>query len=395
MFDRDDSNRGKSREDNLSAAGGRRLIVFLGGVYVVLAVGLPFMPVIGDVPLRIDIAIALLAGVPGSILLYTGYRLPQTGIRPELSPAIARWCGNGIGVVLVVITLVSFARGTAGPVQNTVILTALGSVAGLAVGVHDARAKTRELELQETVEQLQTSNERLERFAYAASHDLQEPLRMVSSYLQLLDSRYHDQLDADAQEFLGFAVDGADRMRAMVNTLLDYSRVASRNKPLEPTDAGVVLQEVREDLRLRIDAEDATITADELPIVTADAEQLAQVFRNILSNALTYSGERAPRVHISAERTGDMWRFSVADEGIGIDPEYHDRIFEVFEKLHGGEEVPAKRAGGIGLALCERIIERHGGEIWVDSEPGEGATFSFTLLADSTHSERAERSANP
>lgn len=383
----DKNNRDKPQSEHfLSAAGGRRLIVFLGGLYVVLAVGLPFIPIIEDVPLEIDLVIAILAGGPGIVLLYGGYQLPRTEIRSELFPVIAKWCLGGIGVILAILVLTTLARGSTSLVQNTVILTALGSVAGFAAGIHDARAKTREVELQETVEQLRTSNERLEQFAYATSHDLQEPLRMVSSYLQLLETRYQDDLDEDAQEFIDFAVNGADRMRAMSDSLLDYSRVTIRGESLEPTDAEAVLKDVRDDLRLRIEETDATITADELPTVTADADQLAKVFQNLLSNALIYSGDEAPQIHVSAERTGDMWRFSVADEGIGIDPEFHERIFEVFEKLHAGDEALERRAGGIGLALCERIIERHGGEIWVNSEPSEGATFSFTLPADGEHS---------
>ena len=380
MFNTDSSNpREPQPEHFLSAAGGRRIIMFLGGMYVVLAVGLPFIPVIEDMPRRIDLIITILSGGPGIVLLYGGYRLPWTEIRPELFPAIARWCFGGIGVILAILILTALARGLTSPVQNIVILTALGSVAGFAAGIHDARATTRELEWQETVDQLRTSNERLEQFAYAASHDLQEPLRMVSSYLQLLEHRYANDLDEDAEEFIDFAVNGADRMRAMIDSLLDYSRVTTHGEPLEPTASETVLEDVCDDLRLRIEKTDAVITTDDLPTVTADADQLAQVFRNLLSNALTYSGDRPPQVHVSAKHTGDMWRFSVADDGIGIDPEFHERIFEVFEKLHAGEEAPESRAGGIGLALCERIIERHGGEIWVESEPGDGATFYFTL----------------
>jgi light-regulated signal transduction histidine kinase (bacteriophytochrome) len=227
--------------------------------------------------------------------------------------------------------------------------------------------------------ELEESNERLEQFAYAASHDLQEPLRMVSSYLQLLENRYRDELDEEAEEFIDFAVNGADRMRAMIESLLKYSRVTTGGKPLEPTDAETVLEDVLDDLQLRIEETDATITADELPTVTADADQLAQLFQNLLSNALTYSGDEPPQVHVSAERTDDVWRFSVTDEGIGIDPEHHDRIFDVFERLHTDEEEAGAGVGGIGLALCERIAQRHGGEIWVESRPNEGTSFYFTI----------------
>jgi PAS domain S-box-containing protein len=244
--------------------------------------------------------------------------------------------------------------------------------------------KRLEAELNDTIErleaanqQLEASNERLEQFAYAVSHDLQEPLRMVSSYLQLLERRYADELDEDAEEFIEYAAGGADRMRSMVESLLEYSRVTTGGDPPEPTDVGAVLRDVRDDLQLRIEETDATITADELPTVTVDPDQLAQVFRNLVENALRHGGDDPPRIHVGVERTDDVWQFSVRDEGVGIDPEYHDRIFRVFEQ--GQSPVEAQGTSGIGLALCERIVERHGGDIWVDSEPGEGATFTFTL----------------
>ncbi|WP_254763956.1 ATP-binding protein [Natrinema marinum] len=233
-------------------------------------------------------------------------------------------------------------------------------------------------QLEALVADLEQSNERLEQFAYAASHDLQEPLRMVSSYLQLIERRYGDALDADGEEFLGYAVDGAERMREMIDALLEYSRVETRGDELEPVDLGSVLADVREDLRVKIEESDAEITAADLPRVEGDASQLRQVLQNLLSNALEYSGDEPPRIHVSADRDGDHWTVSVADDGIGIEPRDQAQIFNVFQRLHSREE----HAGtGIGLALCERIVERHGGEIWVDSEPGEGATFSFTLPA--------------
>jgi PAS domain S-box-containing protein len=228
---------------------------------------------------------------------------------------------------------------------------------------------------------LEESNERLEQFAYAASHDLQEPLRMVTSYLQLIENRYGDALDEDGEEFLAYAVDGAERMREMIDGLLEYSRVETRGDPFEPTDLNAILEDVRENLQIRIEESDAEITSEDLPDVSGDGNQLRQVFQNLLSNALTYSGDEPPRVHVGAERQGDEWVISVRDDGIGIDPDNHDRVFTVFDRLHSREEYDGT---GIGLALCQRIIERHGGEIWVDSEPGEGSTFSFTLPAAGT-----------
>ena len=233
-------------------------------------------------------------------------------------------------------------------------------------------------ERKEIQRELKESNERLEQFAYAASHDLQEPLRMVTSYLELIEDRYDDALDEDGQEFLEFAVDGADRMREMIEGLLEYSRVDTDGDSIEPIDLTVVLDDVLDDLQLQIEERNATITTGSLPTVAGDASQLRQLFQNLLSNAIEYSGDGSPRVHISAERDDTDWTVSVRDEGIGIEPDDSDRVFEVFQRLHTREE---SSGTGIGLALCRRIVERHGGDIWVDSESGEGTTFSFTLPA--------------
>jgi PAS domain S-box-containing protein len=224
--------------------------------------------------------------------------------------------------------------------------------------------------------QLEESNERLEQFAYAVSHDLREPLRMVTSYLQLLDRRYGDALGDDGEEFLEFAVDGAERMGEMIESLLEYSRVDTQGESFEPVDLDAILDEVRDDLQLRIDETDAEVSADNLPTVAGDASQLRQVFQNLVDNAIAYSGDESPRIAIDAERTDSRWRIVVSDHGIGIDPDDQDRVFEVFQRLHTSHEHPGT---GIGLALCQRIVERHGGEIRVESEPGEGSTFSFAL----------------
>ncbi|WP_049914506.1 PAS domain-containing sensor histidine kinase [Haloterrigena salina] len=246
------------------------------------------------------------------------------------------------------------------------------SESGVSIYFHDIS------ERKEYQRKLEKSNERLEQFAYAASHDLQEPLRMVSSYLQLLESRYADRLDDDGEEFIEFAVDGADRMRQMIDGLLAYSRVDTQGEPFEPVDLDTVVDAVCEDLQMKIEETAAEIAVDSLPRVRGDESQLQQVFQNLLSNALEYSGDEPPRVEIAAERARSTWRISVADNGIGIDPDDQERVFEVFERLHSREEYDGT---GIGLALCQRIIERHEGTIWVDSEPGEGTTFSFTLPA--------------
>ncbi|GAB3035508.1 PAS domain S-box protein [Natronobiforma cellulositropha] len=230
----------------------------------------------------------------------------------------------------------------------------------------------------EYIDDLQASNERLEQFAYAASHDLQEPLRMVSSYLQLIEGRYIHELDEDAEEFLTYAIDGAERMREMIDGLLKYSRVESRGDPFERVDLDAVLEDVLDDLRLSIEGRDTEIIREPLPTVEGDRSQLRQVFQNVLDNAIEYSGDDPPRITVSAERAGEEWVISVSDEGIGIDPADADRVFDVFQRLHTHDEYAGT---GIGLALCRRIVERHGGEIWVESESSGGATFSFTLSA--------------
>ncbi len=191
-------------------------------------------------------------------------------------------------------------------------------------------------------------------------HDLQEPLRMVSSYLRLIEDRYGDELDEDGEEFIEYAVDGADRMREMIDGLLAFSRVESAGRPFEPVDLDDVLTDVRQDLWFQIEESDAEITAESLPRVQGDGNQLRQVFQNLLSNAIEYADDEPPTVHVSAKRDGDEWILSVSDDGIGIDPADTDRIFGVFERLHSVDE---RSGSGIGLALCERIVERHGGDI--------------------------------
>jgi PAS domain S-box-containing protein len=226
--------------------------------------------------------------------------------------------------------------------------------------------------------ELRRSNEELERFAYVVSHDLQEPLRTVSSYVQLLSNRYHDRLDADAVDFIDFAVGGARRMQQLIADMLTFSRVGTRGAPLVPTGMQAVYENALASLRASLDESNATVTADPLPTVVADAGQLAQLLTNLVGNALKFRGDRPPHVHVGATRAGRMWTITVQDNGIGIAPEYFERIFVIFQRLHSREEYPGT---GVGLAICKRIVERHGGRIWVDSTPAQGARFSFTLPA--------------
>ncbi len=227
-------------------------------------------------------------------------------------------------------------------------------------------------------EELQRSNHELEQFAYVASHDLQEPLRMVRSYCQLLARRYEGQLDDDADEFIHYAVDGAGRMQRIIEDLLQYSRVNTRGKPPKPTDSEKVLEGVLSDLEAAVEESDAEVTHDPLPAVMADEVQLGRLLRNLVGNAIKYRGEGPPRVHVSAERRNGDCLFAVRDNGIGIDPQYHDRIFVIFQRLGGRDD---EAGTGIGLAVCKRIVERHGGRIWVESAEGQGSTFYFTMPA--------------
>jgi signal transduction histidine kinase len=233
-----------------------------------------------------------------------------------------------------------------------------------------------ETRVQQRTAELARSNAELEQFAHVASHDLQEPLRMVGSYVELLGRRYRGELDSDADEFIAFAVDGVSRMRRMITDLLSYSKVATKGREFEPVDCREVAGEVLRNLQETILQENATVTCGELPVVRADRGQLTQLLQNLASNAIKFRGDKPPRVHICAERSRSEWVFSVRDQGIGIDPQYKDRVFAIFQRLHSREEYPGT---GIGLAICQRIVERHGGRIWFESEAGEGATFYFTI----------------
>jgi light-regulated signal transduction histidine kinase (bacteriophytochrome) len=274
--------------------------------------------------------------------------------------------------------------GTTFPVlvEDRLILDEKGCIKGIRCTVQDITERKRmEEALRKKTEELARSNEDLEQFAYVASHDLQEPLRMVTSYVQLLSKRYKAKLDADANEFIDFAVDGAVRMRKLINDLLTYSRVGTKGKELSPTDSEAVLAQSVNDLKVTIEENRALVTHDPLPTVMADNSQLEQLFQNLIGNAIKFRSSEPPRIHLSASRNGKGWVFSVRDNGIGIAPEYSERIFIIFQRLHSRQEYPGT---GIGLAICKKIVERHGGRIWVESDVGKGATFCFTLPAVGT-----------
>jgi light-regulated signal transduction histidine kinase (bacteriophytochrome) len=232
--------------------------------------------------------------------------------------------------------------------------------------------------LRQTSTDLERSNTELQQFAYVASHDLTEPLRMITSYLELLTSRAQGKLGGEEQEFIGYAVDGARRMQTLIQDLLAYARVDTRGRPLEPTDCERVLESVLANLKLAINESHAVIEHEPLPTVKGDVVQLTQVFQNLLGNAIKFHGSAPPRIHIGARRNRDEWFFYVKDNGIGIDPKNFSRIFVLFQRLHTRQEYPGT---GMGLAICKKIIERHGGRIWAESKPGEGTTFFFTIPA--------------
>lgn len=275
------------------------------------------------------------------------------------------------------------------PVRN-----AKGEIVGTQIIFWDVtQRRLAEEGLAQANAELARSNRELEQFAYVASHDLQEPLRMVTSYTQLIAKRYGDKLDASAREFMDFSVAGALRMQRLIHDLLAYSRVGTRGRVPEPMDSGRSVDEALANLKLAIEEPGAEITRDPMPRVLADATQLTQLFQNLIGNALKFRGPGKPRIHVGARRqpapapagippggrvgpVREEWHFSVRDNGIGIDPQYYERIFVIFQRLHTQDQYSGT---GIGLAICKKIVERHGGRIWVESQPGQGTTFHFTL----------------
>lgn len=240
----------------------------------------------------------------------------------------------------------------------------------------EAKVQERTSELKEANTNLLHSNRELEQFAYVASHDLQEPLRAVNSYAQLIVRKYQGNLDAKADKYLAYIMDGATRMQQLIDDLLSFSRVGTRGKFLEPTDGEAVLSQVLDNLQIAIAENHAVVTHDPLPTIMGDEIQLIQLLQNLIGNAIKFRREQPPNVHVSAEPRENEWIFSVRDNGIGMEPEYFDRIFMIFQRLHSRSEYPGT---GIGLAICKKIVERHGGRIWLESTPGVSTTFFFTI----------------
>jgi PAS domain S-box-containing protein len=247
----------------------------------------------------------------------------------------------------------------------------------LEISTDITQLKNTEDSLRRTTEELRRSNEDLESFAYIASHDLQEPLRGINGFLTLLEQRYGGQLDAKAKEYIAYAVAGGARMSQLINDLLEYSRVGRKERHFQPANSGQVLAGALANLSVSLEEAGAVVTYDDLPTVMGDPVLLRQVFQNLIGNAVKFrSPGRPSAIHIGCKRNGPDWEFSVKDNGIGIEPEYYDRIFLIFRRLHSRQKYDGT---GIGLAICKKIVERHGGRIWVESRPGEGATFRFVL----------------
>ncbi len=268
--------------------------------------------------------------------------------------------------------------GTSFPVEyiSTPIMED-GKIAGAVVTFRDiTECKQSEDELKKLADELARSNADLQQFAYSASHDLQEPLRVVAGFVNLLAKRYKDKLDKKADEFIEYAIEGTKRMQALIKDLLDYSQVGTKTKSFESTDCLSAVDKAVFNLQASLKESGAMITHDPLPTVMADSSQLIRLFQNLIGNAVKFRSKESPKVHISASRQGKEWLFSVKDNGIGIDPKFANRIFITFQRLHGKKEYPGT---GIGLATCKKIVERHGGRIWVESEPGKGSTFYFTI----------------
>ena len=317
------------------------------------------------------------ASVMAEIYQWVGWAISGALVISLFGIALAMWYARRIAQAIqsLVDPAQAIGRGELMTAVGTHTVRETEAVAAALMQASDllqARARERDHALVD----LERSNKELEQFAYVASHDLQEPLRMVSSYTQLLAVRYEDQLDDKAKKFIDYAVDGAVRMQRLINDLLAYSRVSTQGKTLQMIDSHAVLGETLRNLAAALGESGAIVNNDDLPAVRADATQLSQLFQNLIGNAIKFRGAEVPRIRISACELDREWRFSVMDNGIGIDAQYAEKVFVIFQRLHTRQEYPGT---GIGLAICKRIVERHGGRMWFESEPGHGSTFYFTL----------------
>lgn len=250
-------------------------------------------------------------------------------------------------------------------------------IVGIVVSLLSEHISKREIEFNEIMEDLRRSNEDLQQFAYVASHDLQEPLRAIVSFSQLLEDKYRDKIDKDGKEFIDFITDGAKKMNTLIKDLLTYSRITTHAKPSKLTDLKDIIEDAMFNLHEAIKESGAVITYDEMPVLKVDRTQFIQLFQNLISNAIKFRREEPPQIHIGAKNLNNEWIFTVKDNGIGIESKYFDKLFNIFYRLHTKEEYPGT---GIGLPICKKIVQRYGGKIWVESEFGKGSTFYFTIV---------------
>jgi signal transduction histidine kinase len=261
-------------------------------------------------------------------------------------------------------------------IVNTPIYHTNGTLSKQAMIIDITEIKKTEEELKRISKELARSNAELKDFAYIASHDLKKPLQSIESFAKLLARRYKGKLDAKADEFISYIVEGVQRLQILIKDLLEYSQIETKAKNIKPTDCSFIVEEAMSNLKTAMDESNAVVTYNKLPTIMSDPQQIISLFQNLIDNAIKFRSNKAPRVRISADRKGNEWIFSIRDNGIGIDPENFEKIFVMFQRLHGSADFPGT---GIGLSICKKIIERHGGRIWVESEPGKGATFFFVI----------------
>ena len=261
-------------------------------------------------------------------------------------------------------------------IVNTPIYHTDGTISKQAMILDITEIKKAEEELKRLSEELERSNAALKDFAYIASHDLKKPLQTIESFSKLLARRYKGKLDAKAHEFISYIVEGVQRLQMLIKDLLEYSQIETKAKNIKPTDFSFIVEEAMSNMKTAIDESNAVVTYNKMPTIMSDPQQMISLFQNLIDNAINFRSNKAPRVRISAERKGDEWVFAIRDNGIGIDPKDFEKIFVMFQRLHGSTDYPGT---GIGLSICKKIVERHGGRIWLESETAKGSTFYFTI----------------
>ncbi|MFX0005028.1 MAG: ATP-binding protein, partial [Candidatus Hermodarchaeota archaeon] len=284
-----------------------------------------------------------------------------------------------LAVILIVFNLIPEEEFFGIEILNNFLRAISLVIVGIVVSILSEHISKREIEFNEIMVDLKRSNEDLQQFAYVASHDLQEPLRAIVSFSQLLEEKYRDKLDKDGTEFIHFITDGAKKMNTLIKDLLSYSRITTHAQPSKLTNLEKILKDAIFNLQEAIKESGTIITHDDLPILKVDKTQFIQLFQNLLSNAIKFRRQETPKIHIGVKKINNEWLFSVKDNGIGIESKYFDKLFNIFYRLHTKEEYPGT---GIGLPICKKIVQRYGGKIWVESEFGKGSAFYFTIYPE-------------